>query len=102
MWNFSLVAIAKAYEYGPTETDPETGEQFEPIIGELPGFRLNADNRLRCPEVEPFVINPNKVLLDFGGPNVSFRLFFPDGEAQALAIVGNLPGWTLSEESEEL
>ena len=100
MWNPSLIAVAKAYEYGPEEIDPETGETFKPIVGELPGLRLNVDNRLRCAEVEPYVINPNKILLDFGGPKVSFKLFFPDGEEQALAIVGNLPNWTVSESEE--
>ena len=38
-WNPTMSAEVIAYDYGPEETDPETGETYRPVIGIKPGVR---------------------------------------------------------------
>lgn len=53
---------------------------------DVSGLCMDADNSLRCPEIEPYVVAPANVLMDFGGPEVSFKMFFPGGEDQAREV----------------
>ena len=40
-WNPTQSAEVIAYDYGPEETNPETGETYRPVIGVKPGVRLD-------------------------------------------------------------
>lgn len=70
IYNPTMVAEVTAYEYGPEDTDPETGETFRPVIGILLGER--PDVQLRCIELHPdlaaFIVEPDTPLHD-PGPN---------------------------------
>ena len=73
--NLSTAVYVTAYEYGPEETDPETGLVFAPVIGVQPGARL--DVQRECLDAHPLLawgcVNPAVILHDCG-PN-GIRLY---------------------------
>ena len=47
--NPTMAAVVTAYDYGPEETNPETGETYRPVIGIKPGVRLDVQiETLQC------------------------------------------------------
>ncbi len=101
-WNLSLTIPVSVPILGPDLVDPETGAVFNEIVGYEPGFRINADKSLYEPDLEPYVVEPRRQVMDFGGPTVSFCLLFPEGEAQALSILASRKGWTVVDSAPDL
>lgn len=91
VFNPTMVAQVTAYEYGPEETNPETGETFRPVIGILPGERIDVQSQCiaQQPALTAFVVEPD-VLLHDCGPN-GVRLFAETPEELMAAAPPNDP-----------
>ncbi|MBA4792274.1 MAG: hypothetical protein H2041_01260 [Phenylobacterium sp.] len=67
----TMVAQVIGYEYGPEQTDAE-GNAFRPILGVLPGVRI--DVQQRCLDLHPalaaFAVEPAEPLHDCGPSGV--------------------------------
>lgn len=62
------VRIDPVYEYGPEQTDPETGETYRPITGIKPGVHIEVDARTiqAHPALAWGFINPDHPVHDPG------------------------------------
>ena len=79
--NPTMSAEVIAYDYGPEETNPETGDTYRPVIGIKPGVRLDVqiETIQRHPALLWGYVEPANPVHD-PGPN-GVRLYAPTIEA---------------------